>query len=133
MRAAAMIHQNLRRPAKLRDHNILPAIIIEVAKSRAPRGHESLRARIHALKMSVTIHRQQWQFEVVKRGINFLDIIEHVPLRNKQILPAVVVEIFESDSPTGTTAGKGTESRLQTAITEIAFAVIVIDAVNFAW
>src|SRR5579864_6243109 len=67
---------------------------------------------------------------VVKRRINALDVVQYVTLRDKQIFPALVVEVFQTDAPARASAGQRSQSSFQTAITECPVAIIMIDAVN---
>src|SRR5882724_1085899 len=53
-------------------------------------------------------------------------------LRHEQILPAIIVEIFQADAPTGTSRSQGAETAFQTLIAERAFAIIVIQGIEFA-
>src|ERR1700686_668993 len=53
-------------------------------------------------------------------------------LSDEQVLPAVVVEIFQADTPSGTAGGECAEAGFETSIGERAFAVVVVEAVDFA-
>src|SRR5690242_2825989 len=68
----------------------------------------------------------------MKRGIDLLNVIEDVTLRHKKILPAVIVEIFQADSPPRASAGKRAQSGLQASITECTVAIIVVDAIELS-
>src|SRR5580704_16849647 len=54
-------------------------------------------------------------------------------LRHEQIFPAVVVEIFEADTPSGTPGSQCAEAGFQALIAETALAIVVIERIEFAW
>ena len=62
--------------------------------------------------------------------IDLLDVVHDVTLRDKQILPSIVVEVLEPHAPSGTRRRQHAQARLQTAIAERAVAVIVVNGVN---
>src|SRR5713226_1149650 len=53
-------------------------------------------------------------------------------LSDEQVLPAVVVEVFQADTPAGTAGGECTEAGFKASIGERAIAIIVVEAVDFA-
>src|SRR6202008_1617930 len=93
------IQQHLRRRAPYCHDAVLPAVVIQIAESRASSGPWDVRTGICSLKTSLVIHGQQRQFFILQRGIDLLYVIEHVALRDEKIFPSVVVEVFEADAP----------------------------------
>jgi len=53
-------------------------------------------------------------------------------LRHEQILPAVVVEIFQANSPTGTAGGQRAETAFEALVAKSTAAIVVIEAVELA-
>src|SRR5713226_8120686 len=53
-------------------------------------------------------------------------------LSDELVLPAVVVEVFQADTPAGTAGGECTEAGFKASIGERAIAIIVVEAVDFA-
>jgi len=45
------------------------------------------------------IHGEHRQLGIVKRWVYFFHVVENVPLGDEKILPAVVIKIFEANSP----------------------------------
>src|SRR6476660_9448562 len=68
----------------------------------------------------------------MKRWIDLFYVVEHMSLRYEKIFPSIVVEILQANTPPRTSAGEHTEAGLQAPIAEGAFALVVIDAINFA-
>ena len=64
-------------------------------------------------KRPVVIEREQWRLFVVQHVVNLFDVVQHVALRDEQILPAVVVEILEAHAPTGACRGEHPQASLQ--------------------
>src|SRR5262249_47561516 len=76
------------------------------------------------------IYREHRHFPVPQRRINLFDIVEHVSLGHEKVIPPIVVEIFETYTPTRTPAGEHAQASLQAPITERSTAFVVINTVN---
>src|SRR6267378_5299154 len=64
--------------------------------------------------------------------VDGLDVVQHMALCDEQVFPAVVVEVFQANTPAGTAGGKCAEAGLEASIGERAFAIIVVEAVDLA-
>ena len=96
---AAAVEKDLRRATENGHDHVLPSVVIQIAEGGSASGSRRRAARISALEATVVIHRQQGQFPIVKRGIDLLNVVEDVTLRDEEILPAIVVKIFQAHSP----------------------------------
>src|SRR5580692_5158458 len=65
-------------------------------------------------------------------GVNPLYVVEHVPLGDKQIFPAVIVEVFETHAPARASTREHAQASFEAAITERTAAVVVINTVNLS-
>src|SRR6202167_399896 len=109
-----------------------PAIVIDIAECGAAAGYRGSDPRIGALEAAIVIEREQRRLFVMQHVINLLDIVQHVALRDEQILPAIVVEILEANAPAGAGSREQAQAGLQTAIAERAVAVVVKERINLA-
>src|SRR5258705_5986373 len=130
--SAATVEKKNRRSAEARDHGVHAPVIINISKGHAACCERLGNAGIGAFEMSLMIQREERQFPVAQGSVNVLHIIEHVTLRDEQILPAVIVEIFHANAPAGTHRRQGAKSGLQTGVIEIAATLVVVEGVNFA-
>src|SRR5438477_2860057 len=78
------------------------------------------------------IHSQHGQFQIVKRRVNLLHIVQHMSLRDKKVLPAIVVKVFQADAPARASAREHAESGRETSIAESAVAVIMVDTIKLS-
>jgi hypothetical protein len=99
MQRAAVIEEDLRMSAESGYDDILPAIVIEITEGRPSGGGWSRTSRLSALKTTIAIHRHERRFEIMKRGIDLLHVIQHVTLSDEQVFPTIVVEILQADTP----------------------------------
>src|SRR5882724_3420499 len=53
-------------------------------------------------------------------------------LSDEQVLPAVIVEVFQTDAPARTPRGECAEAGFETSIGEQALAIVVVETVDFA-
>ena len=127
---AAAVEKNLSMSAECGDHNVLPAVVVEIAERGSARRGGDGTAGISALEAAIVIHRQQGRLEIVQGRVDMLDVVEDMTLGDEQIFPAVVVEILEANAPARTSAGKNSQTGFETAIAERTVAVIVLDAVD---
>src|SRR6266403_425691 len=132
MATGGAFEEQQRRTAESRQNNIHKTVVVDVAEGRAARGNGSGHAGIGAFEMAIMIQREQRQFLISQRGVDLLDIVEDVALRHEKILPAIVVEVFETHTPAGTARSKSAQTSLEALIGESARAVVVIQAVKFA-
>src|SRR6516164_6682129 len=100
----AAIKKNLGMTAERRHHHVLPAIVIQVAKCRTAPCYRGSHAGIRPFKAPLVVHRKQRELEVVQRWIDGLNVIQNVSLCYKQILPSIIIEIFQADAPPRTPA-----------------------------
>src|SRR5690242_19361923 len=119
IRTAAAVKQPNRWPAQTGDYRIHVPIVIDVTKGYAAGRHRLGDAGIGAFEPPLVIQREQWHFFVTQGSVNVLHIVEHVALRDKKILPTVVVEILQAYTPAGTHGCQSAESGLQAAVVEI--------------
>src|ERR1700690_344875 len=66
----------------------------------------------------------------MKRGIHLRDIIHNVALSDEQVLPSVVVEILQTQTPPGTPPRDQPQPTLQTAVGENSVAIIVVERIG---
>src|SRR5713226_2975307 len=78
------------------------------------------------------IQGQQRRFSIVQGVVDGLDVVQNVALGYQQILPAVIVEVFQADSPAGAACRQRAEAGFETSIGERATAIVVVGAVDFA-
>src|SRR6266550_667699 len=64
--------------------------------------------------------------------VDGLDVIQNVALSDEQVLPAVVIEVFQAGAPAGTAGAKCTEADFETLIAERAFAIVVVEPIDFS-
>src|SRR5271154_491388 len=76
--------------------------------------------------MSVAIQCQQRRLPIAERTIVRLYIIEDMALHDKGVLPAVVVKILETNSPTGDLAGERAEPTFEFLRAEYSVTFVVI-------
>src|ERR1700686_567355 len=101
MLLTASIHEHLGRCAQPRGYHIHPPIIIKITERRAPSGYRNVAARIGPLKVPMFVDRKQWRLEVMQGRIKHLHVVDHMRLRNEDVLPAIVFEILQADPPSG--------------------------------
>ena len=115
------------------DHDVDITIVVYVAKSSAATCPFFLKNRAgkHPHEMARVIPQQQQWFEVfqIRRGL--LDGVHHVPLRHKEILPAIVVIVEQVRAPTGEGKSRAPDARLVGHISEGPVAVIAKQHVPF--
>ena len=80
---ATTVQKHLRMAAQRGHHNILPAIIIQVAECCPTACPRDRRARISSFEAATVIHRQQWRFKIMQRRVDLLDVIQHMPLSDE--------------------------------------------------
>src|SRR5277367_6907272 len=68
----------------------------------------------------------------MQRWIDVLHIVEHMALRDEEILPSVVVEIFQPNAPAGAPTRQRTKASFEAAIAKRPAAVVVIHTVDFS-
>ena len=64
--------------------------------------------------------------------VNSFHVVQHVALRDEEVLPAVIIEILEPHTPSGASRGNQPEPRLKASIAEKASAVIVEERINLS-
>src|SRR5439155_17527493 len=99
MLLAATIDQYQRMPTKRGHHCVFPPIVIQIAECRSTAGNRNRDFGVSTFKLAVVVDRQHGQVRIVKRRVDLLHVVEHMPLRDEQALPAVVVEILQPNSP----------------------------------
>src|ERR1700741_774988 len=65
-------------------------------------------------------------------GIDGFYVIQNLALGHEQVLPAIVVEIFQTCPPAGAACRHRPEARLEAAVREEALAIIVVKTIDFA-
>src|SRR6266700_3989689 len=95
---------------KISHHHILIALVVQVAEGGPTSRHRSSYARIGALESAVVIHCKQRKFLVMQGRVDAFNVIQYMTLRYKQIFPTVIVEVFQTNSPTRTSTGKSAQS-----------------------
>ncbi len=63
--------------------------------------------------------------------VDGLDVVQNVALGYEQILPAVIVEVFQTNSPAGAACRQRAEAGFETSIGERATAIVAVGAVDF--
>src|SRR5580704_18114651 len=81
--------------------------------------------------MSTVVQGEQRRLPITQRAIVHLDIVENMALDNKRILPAVIIKVLQSDSPTRGLPRKHAKTRLQFLRAERSPAVIVKKDIGF--
>src|SRR5262244_898462 len=128
--AARPVEEQDRGAAKRCDHNVDPAIVIDISKRCAPRSPRRGNTRVGPLKMSVLIESEQWKLLVAERSVDLLNIVEHVALRDKKVFPSIVIKVFETHAPPGTPRCEGAQAGFETLVAEPTVAVIVIQTIE---
>src|SRR6185312_1977934 len=94
-----------RRPVVIVQDNIHIPVVIQIAESRSARGQffpeETSRTRRNIGKISTNIPQQQRRLQIMYGRLRQLNVVHYVALRNKEILPSVIVEICEFRAPAG--------------------------------
>ena len=132
MLCGCAVQEDLWMSAEDRHHDILAAIVVQVAEGGAARGPGGRDTSIRPLKSPVLVHRQQRQFLVVEGRIDLLHVVQHVSLGDKQVFPSIVVEIFQANPPTGASAREDAKTGLKTSIAELAIPLVVVNTVNLS-
>src|SRR5262249_19905954 len=73
---------------------------------------------------------QQRNVLITQGRIDLLHIVEHVALRHKQVLPAVVVEVLKAHAPSGTERSQRSQATFQALVGKKPPAVVVIQGVD---
>src|SRR5579863_123431 len=102
MCASAAILEQAGAAAKRALEYVDPAIVINVPKRRAPARNGNLGARIGSNEAAVPIQSDHGRLQIMEQWIDLFYIVHHVALHHKQVLPAIVVEVFQPHAPTGT-------------------------------
>src|SRR6266404_1074128 len=113
------------------DQHVFPSVVVQVAEGCSTSGKRSGGAGIGAFESVIAIHREEWQFKIMQRGVDAFHIVQDMALGDKQVFPAIIIEVFQAHAPPGGSTGEDAESGLETAVTERTAAVIVVQAVNF--
>ena len=82
--------------------------------------------------MTVVIHRQQRQLLIAQRSVNLLNIVQYMALRNEQIFPTIIIDIFQSRAPAGTARRQRANASLQARTVESAAALVVVKPIDLA-
>src|SRR6266699_2778172 len=77
------------------------------------------------------IHSKQRRLQIMQGVVDGFDVVQHMALSYKQVLPAVVVQVFHSNAPAGTAGGERAEAGFEALIGERASAIVVVEAVDF--
>ena len=96
MPSAAVIHQHQRLATQRSNHHVHPAIVIQIAEGSTAAGYRRCDSGVGALEAPIVIESQQRWFFVMQHVIDRFHVVQHVALRDEQVLPAVVIEIFEA-------------------------------------
>src|SRR5438094_6188578 len=99
MLLAATIDQYQRMPTERGHHCVFPPIVIQIAECRSAPSNRNRDPGVSAFEPPIVVDRQHWQFRIVKRRVDLFYVVQHMTLRHEQILPAVVVEILQPNSP----------------------------------
>src|SRR5579872_591046 len=132
MGAATAIHEDLRRTAQNGGNDVDGAVIVQVAESCASSCNQRRRARINGFEPLSPIQRQQRRLQIMQRRIDFFYVVENVPLRHEQILLPIVIEVFQTNTPTGGYTGKHGDAGLQSAITKRTVAIVVKHGISLS-
>jgi len=95
------IAQHADRAAESGDHEIHSPVVVEVsigkAAVRGQAGEIGASRSAHIFKLPVTeIAKDGVRFGIVKMPGDFLDIVQHIAAGDHQVLPAVIVEIYDT-------------------------------------
>src|ERR1700728_317921 len=112
MQFSSIIYEYLRTAAQFGCDRVHPSVIVEVAERRTTSCNRNCAARVRLLEPAVAIEREQRRFQVMERRIQLFDIVHDVALHNKQVFPAVVIEILQSHTPARSRAGENTQACL---------------------
>src|SRR5215469_10927189 len=124
---AAAVQQDQRMAAEHGDDDVDVAVIVDIPKGGSAAGYSGQIRVVHFFELACLIAKQRRRLEIAQTRVNFFDIIEDMALRDEEILPAAVLEVRESDSPTGAVRGGGGEAGGKARITELAAAFVVIE------
>src|ERR1700730_1439827 len=113
-------------------HHVLPPVIVQIAESCTASRRRGRGARISALEPTIVIHREHGQLQVVKRGIDLLDVVQDMTLRDKKLVPAIVVKILQPNAPARASTGQDAHPGRETSITERTVALVVVDTINLS-
>src|ERR1700722_13410377 len=102
-----------RAVTQRRCNRVNPAIVVQIAECCSASGHWNRGADITFFEMSMTIHRQQWWISIFQRAVVCLYVVEDVALHDEGVLPAVVVEVFQPNTPARRHARQRAEASLQ--------------------
>ena len=96
--------EKLDLPAKHSDHHVDASIIIEVSKGHAAVSRLDLKIwsgrGTDVLKLGVAeVSEDGIRFRVAARWDEFADVVHHVGPGDKQVLPAIVVEVEHAVAP----------------------------------
>src|SRR6185369_11508664 len=127
------IAQHNRLRIEIIDHEIKPAITVEIADRESttrPRIRErTARRRADTLKLSLQITKEQRLLRVTRSPLMLISRRINVTIHNKQIKPAIVVEINKTRAPTEKRNRHFTKSHLERHIGKVVVAIVVIQRV----
>src|SRR5690242_4491973 len=67
----------------------------------------------------------------MQRMVDGFDVVEDMALCNQQVFPAIVINVFQADSPARAARGERTQAGFETSIRKYALAIVVVNAVDF--
>src|SRR3954454_15706767 len=105
-------------PAEHRYHGVHPAIVVQISESQPAPRDRSRNARGGPFETAIVIQGQQRRLEILQRMVYGFNVIEDVALSDQEVLPAVVIKVFQADAPARASRGQRSKTRFQTATRE---------------
>ena len=98
---AAVVAKDDRRLPDVAHDRVDVAVVVEIAERGAAARPVLLEhvAREHADEAPGLVAQQQWRLQVAQVGRRLFDRVHHVPLRDEDVLPPVVVVVEEPCAP----------------------------------
>lgn len=132
MIAGRRIAKDQRAVSQDADDHVDGAVVVEVAKRRSAPGYSRRSFQRLQLETAVHVTDERRRFFVPASRINLFDVVEHVTLRDKQIFPAVIVEIGPTHAPAGAARRDARQPGCQARVAKQTTALIVIERVDLA-
>src|SRR5258708_1932630 len=91
------------RTIRDRQNNINVPVIIQVPESCASAGPSLLkhlpRKRADVHKLSPNVSQQEWSLAISDRRLRQFDVVHHVTVREKHLIPSIIIEIQNVHPP----------------------------------
>src|SRR3954452_3444556 len=93
------------------DNHIHNTVVVQIPKRCSPPCDSGQRVELVPRKLPLPVAIQSRRLEIMETRVDLLDVVQNMALSGKHVLPSIVVEILQPDSPTGTAGHHSGETR----------------------